>query len=408
MDSVTQSVVKTESIWKNRNFLLLFFAGMIINLGSRIYELALPLIIYEFTKSSVVMGTMRAVEFLPNLLLGMFIGVWVDRVNRKKFMQISILVQIIVLVLLFALIESGFRHEFLFYTSGFILMASIYGYNNARGSIVKTTIPKDLLISANAKFTFMVTLITLMGPALSGFILMMTELQYGLLITGGALFVGLWISTFIQSDELTLSTKKNNSVWKDLREGWIALRQNQILWKITILVIFTNAAESMFSAMLIFYAKDTLRLAQSEVGLVLSCVGLGGLLGSYAIEHLRKRFTTGKILGMSIFLIGCAYFMMFFASNPFIMGSSVFLEGLFGTIFVITIMTVRQETTEAHIIGRIAGITGSLFKLGMPIAIYSSGWISMYIGTSYVFLTSAFLQLIIFMIYTYLKLWDLK
>jgi hypothetical protein len=37
----------------------------------------------KFTHSEVVMTTMRAIEFLPNLLLAMFIGEWVDRSNKK-------------------------------------------------------------------------------------------------------------------------------------------------------------------------------------------------------------------------------------------------------------------------------------------------------------------------------------
>ncbi|HDR7799697.1 TPA: MFS transporter [Bacillus tropicus] len=398
----------SNSIWRNTNFLLLYFTGTIINLGSRIYELALPLIIYEITKSSVVMGTMRAVEFLPNLLLAMFIGVWVDRTNRKRFMQISILVQVIVLFSLFTFIQNGLQNEFIFYVSGFILMTSIYGYNNSRSSIIKTTIPKEHLLTANAKFTFTVTLIGLMGPALSGFILMFTELQYGLLVTGIAFLIGLIISCFIQSDDHITSPKKSSTVWNDLREGWVMLRKNEILWKITLLVIFTNAAESMFSAMLVFYAKNTLHLTQIQVGIVLSCAGIGGLIGSYIIEYLSKKFTVGKILGVSILLVGIAYFIMFFATNIYVMGLSILLEAAFGTIYVVTIMTVRQETTESHLIGRITGITGSLFKLAMPIAIFSSGWISMYIGTSYVFCLSAFIQLIIFLVYTYLKLWKVS
>ncbi len=74
---------KIGTVWKNKNFLILFFAGAILSLGNRVYELALPLILYELTHSSVAMSTMRAIEFLPNLFLAMFIGVLVDRANKK-------------------------------------------------------------------------------------------------------------------------------------------------------------------------------------------------------------------------------------------------------------------------------------------------------------------------------------
>lgn len=69
------------SIWRSRPFVILFSSAFFVAFGGQIYNLALPLLVYELTQSSQMMGWMRAVEFLPNLLLALFIGVWVDRVD---------------------------------------------------------------------------------------------------------------------------------------------------------------------------------------------------------------------------------------------------------------------------------------------------------------------------------------
>ena len=50
------TVISDSSIWKNRNFVILIFTGFLLSFGGRVYELALPLIIYELTESSVAMG----------------------------------------------------------------------------------------------------------------------------------------------------------------------------------------------------------------------------------------------------------------------------------------------------------------------------------------------------------------
>ena len=71
------TAISATSIWKNRNFVILIFTGFLLSFGGRVYELALPLIIYELTQSSVAMGSMRALQFLPILLFGLFIGVFV-------------------------------------------------------------------------------------------------------------------------------------------------------------------------------------------------------------------------------------------------------------------------------------------------------------------------------------------
>jgi hypothetical protein len=50
----------------------------------------MPLILYELTQSAAAMTAMRAVELLPNLLLAMFIGVWVDRIDRGLWARLAI------------------------------------------------------------------------------------------------------------------------------------------------------------------------------------------------------------------------------------------------------------------------------------------------------------------------------
>ncbi|WP_199181099.1 hypothetical protein [Chromobacterium alticapitis] len=79
------------SLWRQPVFSGLFASTALLALGGQIYQLALPLILYELTHSLSAMSNLRAVEFLPNLLLAAFIGVWVDRVCRRRWAQRSLL-----------------------------------------------------------------------------------------------------------------------------------------------------------------------------------------------------------------------------------------------------------------------------------------------------------------------------
>jgi hypothetical protein len=81
---------------------------------------------------------------------------------------------------------------------------------------------------------------------------------------------------------------------------------------------------------------------------------------------------------------------------------------MFQTVSTICIWTFRQESTPHHMIGRISGITGSLFKLGMPLAIWGSGWISELSNPAAVFGIAALCNVIIFICCRYSALWDRK
>lgn len=93
------------SLWKSPAFRTLFLTAFFASFGSTIYKLALPLLVYEISGSSEIMGWMRAVEFLPNLLLAMFIGAWVDRFDRKRWSQWMLIGQITCLIAAYLAVE---------------------------------------------------------------------------------------------------------------------------------------------------------------------------------------------------------------------------------------------------------------------------------------------------------------
>ncbi|GED71492.1 MFS transporter [Brevibacillus reuszeri] len=394
-----------QSIWRNRPFLVLFFTSTFLACGAKVYELALPLLLYDMTQSPVTMTTMKSIEFLPNLLLAMFIGVLVDRFSKKRWSQWMVFGQMVLLFSLYGLTETGHAQVIHYYIAGFLLMAFNYGFNNARVSMIKQVVPTPLLTSANARFSFMSTFIEIMGPAITGFILLLSSLHSGLLITGIAYLLA-WIAISLL-ERTDVSVQATGGFWQEFKAGWKELLGNRPLWLITLLVIFLNATSGMYDAMIIFFAKDHLKLENSELGLVLSVAGVGGLLGSSVVAKLRRRFPIGKIMGMTILLLGLSYFLMVFASSAWVLCLSLFLTGLISTIESICIWTFRQETTPAHMIGRISGITGSIFKLGIVFSIYGSGWMTVWLGPWVVFLTAAVGNVVIFFVYRRLSLWRL-
>lgn len=393
------------SIWRNRPFLVLFFTSTFLACGAKVYELALPLILYDMTQSPVTMTTMKSIEFLPNLLLAMFIGVWVDRFSKKRWSQWMVFGQMVLLFLLYSLTESGHAQVIHYYVAGFLLMAFNYGFHNARVSMIKQVVPAPLLTSANARFSFMGTFIEIMGPAITGFILLLSTLHTGLLITGIAYLLAFIAISLL--DRTDAPAPSPGGFWQELHAGWKELLGNRPLWLITVLVIFLNATSGMYDAMIIFYAKDHLKLDNSTLGLVLSVAGLGGLVGSSIVASLRKHYPIGRIMGMTILLLGLSYLLMVFAQSTWMLCLSLFLTGLISTIENVCIWTFRQETTPAHLIGRISGITGSIFKLGIVFSIYGSGWMTLTLGPWAVFLAAAVGNIVIFLVYRRLSLWRL-
>jgi MFS family permease len=65
----------------------IFWTGQTISqIGSTLTATALPLLVFKLSGSALDLGLASAATWVPYPLFGLFIGAWVDRVNRKGLM----------------------------------------------------------------------------------------------------------------------------------------------------------------------------------------------------------------------------------------------------------------------------------------------------------------------------------
>ena len=121
-------------------------------------------------------------------------------------------------------------------------------------------------------------------------------------------------------------------------------------------------------------------------------------MGSYATPYLRRAIGTWLTFALPIALTGIVYIAMSLTSGVEIFCLFAFFEGLISAIMVVSVWALRQETTESHLIGRVVGITGSLFKVGMPVMIIFGGMYAEAQSASSVFLLIGFLNISVFVL----------
>ena len=74
-------------LWRDREFLKFWAASGISDLGSQVTTLALPLIAALLLGATPwQMGLLSAAGAAPVLVVGLFAGVWVDRLRRRPVM----------------------------------------------------------------------------------------------------------------------------------------------------------------------------------------------------------------------------------------------------------------------------------------------------------------------------------
>jgi len=364
--------MSNSALWGHSQFRRIFVSNASFTLGTQIYQLGMPLILYELTKSAGAMTAMRAVELLPNLLLAMFIGVWVDRIDRGLWARLAITGMVLLIGAQAYTLQQGAAALPFFFVTAFLLMTLNYLYAICRMGMLKEILPANLLLPATAQLTVVGQVFAVLGPALAGG-LMAWKLELGLWLPMVAMLLAAWL---LRDLRLEKRRQDAGNFWSEWREGWRVLVDNRPLWHMAWLVVLINGSQGVVDVIFLFRARDQLQLGLGELGLLYGLAGIGGVVGGLVCSSLRKRWGLGRLMALELLLEAvCILLMAWSDSLP------VLLLALVGSSFGSVIGNVciwgyRQESTDSRYIGRISGLTGSIFKLLMPVTLVLSGALS--------------------------------
>ena len=387
-----EAAERPGSVWSLPVFWKLFVPSVGVGLEQQILNLALPLLVFQALSSEIEMNIVRAIGFVPNMLLAFVIGALVDRANKKVWLVAVLSAQVVSLAVLAMIFGSDAVHGYLLYPVVFVLSTATYSYYNAQTVALKMAIPANKLGSAVSVFASIGQAFQLFGPALAGILLMLPTPSASLWV---AAVVALASLAAVSTLKLPHKPAAPERLGKRIADGWHALRANRPLWLMTLVVIGTNAADGMFSITVLQKAQ-ALGFTGAEIGLMFSVAGAAGMVGSLAAPSFRQAVGHGTLACATALAVAGCYAAPIFTDSPLGLTAILCVEAFSTTIFVVLIWTLRQETTPVEVIGRVAGITGSLFKVGMPFAIVGAGFLSEYSGSPAVFAACAILNLAMF------------
>lgn len=382
---------------KNRTFQKLYALHFMINLSMTIFSFILPIILYEYTKSALAMSTMRIMDFLPNVLLGMLIGVFVDRINRRMVIVYGNFVRLVVAILFVYVLTSTEFSLLSIYMLGFLLSTIGYTIGSASNAIMPQLFDKSLMTDIQAKFALLSTLIAIIGPGFLGMLLIWLSNELFLWLFVGCQLALVVIALFIEKVPTPIQ-KENSSILAELKEGIVALVGNRSLLLQTWTIFFSNFASSLIIGVLTFYALDQLHFTKEQLGFMLTISAAGGILGAKLIHPLRNRFTRGKIYTYGMLVEVFVLVLFFFAHSWVILGLLLAIRTAISTMTNIVYLAIRQETTPNHLLGRVAGTSSMIMKLALPVGLFIGGIWADLLPVAPIFLLSAAIVLFNFLL----------
>lgn len=157
------------SLWRNRAFVRLWLAQVVSSAGSQVTILALPLTaILVLGATPGQMGALGVAIFLPNLLVGLHAGVWVDRARRRPILIGADLGRAIFLGSIPVAAMMG-RLTFLHLAIvGFAAGLLTVFFEVASTSILPSVVARAQLVEANGALASSTAFLAIAGPGAAG------------------------------------------------------------------------------------------------------------------------------------------------------------------------------------------------------------------------------------------------
>lgn len=384
--------------WK-RNFLVIASGQTVSLIGSSAVQFALIWWIASETSSAILLSLAGFLAFFPQLALGPFAGVWIDRLKRKT---------VIIGADLFIAVTAGvFALLFLFGAPPYWAACAVLGvravgnvfHTPAIQAAVPMLVPGEQLVRANGWSQFMQSGAFMLGPVLGAALYAALPLPI-VMVTDvlGAVIACLCVAV-IPIPDPQREKRQTPHLLREMKEGVVILLRNRSLCVVTLTSALCMVALLPLSTLFPLMTSEHLSGTAWHAGIIEFAYAGGMMLCAAIVSahgEIRHKFRAIHIallgFGASTLLSGLlpadlsAFWM--FAVFCFLMGAG-------STLYSIPYMAYLQQNIPPEAQGRVFSLAGSLMSLAMPIGLAIAGPVAQTYGVALLFFVSGIAMIVI-------------
>ncbi|WP_110926224.1 MFS transporter [Bacillus massiliglaciei] len=334
-----------------RNPILLIMGIGISNLGAWIYLIALNVAILNVTGSAAAVAGLFIIKPLSLLITNPWAGSVIDRVNKRKLM------------IAIDMIRGGLILIIPFISSVWIIYLVVFLVNIAGAFFgPSSSVMITKLVSPENRKTFnsLMSMVNsgsfLIGPALSGFLILHFTTDIAIFINAVSFFVCAWFIYFLPDAEEPLAARRVPvqlvTIKKDWQKVFHFIKKANYFMVIYVLFQCAMLIGFVLDSQEVTYIKQNLNLSDQKYGLLVSVSGIGALAGAAAAAALSNKLSLRFYMGAGMLLSGIGYFC-FYSASAFILASfSFLLLGFFMSFANAGYATFFQNNVPVEIMGR--------------------------------------------------------
>jgi predicted MFS family arabinose efflux permease len=333
-------------------------------IGTWIQRIGQDWLVLELSDSAVALGISMLCQFLPVLLLGVWGGVVVDRVDNRRLLIGTQATQAALAAALAAFTLTGTVTLPIVYALALGLGLVTVLDNPARQSFVAELVDTDDIVNAQSLNSVVNNVGRLVGPALAGILIVLTGVGVTFVINAVS-FVAVLIGLIGMDVSALRPTTRAGRGRGQAREGLRYVWRHPVLRATVILVAVVSVFGQNFRVVFPILATDVFEGDATTYGWLTAALGVGAVVGALASA------TTTVVTPVRLLWVAVA----FAATNMAVavaptLGLALAAIALLGlaNIQVNTLArTILQVGSAPGMQGRVMAIHGMVFLGGTPI-----------------------------------------
>ncbi len=372
---------RTFSSLANIEFRFLWIGSLLTMGAMQMQTFARGFFVYDLTDSGLLLGVVSAGAGAPGLILSLYGGVLVDRLEKKRIIQTcQVAFTILSLIIAILILTDNIKWQHLLISS-FIHGSIMPFMMPARQAIVPQVVAKEKIMNASALNSLAMSVMSMLAPALAGGLsawIGMANLYF--IIT--VMYIASWMVTGKLSRHAAVATRTGKSALSDIAQGFSYVRKDNIIFLLLIMGFVQVMMMAPIRFVMPIFAKDVFMVSEFGLGWLLGLMGAGSLVGALIIAGMSKIKRRGYLLIVSGVLSGIVL-IGFSALSEFV---PLFLPALAFMVIIGAIqsgrMTLQNSLTLEYVepayrgrVMAIQGLTWGLMPIGvLPLTIIADHW----------------------------------
>ncbi|WP_374054586.1 MFS transporter [Rossellomorea sp. FM04394] len=372
----------------------------ISNLGDFIYLVAINVLVLKLTGSAAAVAGLWIIGPIASLLTKFWSGSIIDRLNIRRIMIGTDIIRAI-LVAIIPFVSS----IWLIYLCLLFLSVSKAFFEPAAITYITNVVPEKGRKQFNSFRSLITSSAFLIGPAISGALLLFTTVNISIWINAFSFVVSAIMVYLLPNVNTEVDVTIRKISLKILKNDWKEVfkfsQSNLFIVKMYFLAQFFMIVALGMDAQEVVFTQKVLNLSEIEYGLLISLTGVGSILGATTVSVVAKKLSIRVLISLGFFMVSVGYLIYAFSFSFWSVAIGFMVLGFFNSFSGTGFMTFYQNNVPVKMMGRISSIYGIFQSFLQVIFILMIGFTGEIIPVRYSIIAASTLMLVI-------SIWQVK